>query len=130
MKKCLATILAVLYFMTSTGATIHMHYCMGKMVSWALWHKHDKKDDCKNCSMAKKKGCCEDKHQTIEIEGKYNFQAATFSPLKIAIDLPQYDWNNYALIVYSHSIINYPLTNSPPGTGKVPLYISHCVYRI
>ena len=71
MKKCLATILAVLYFMTSTGATIHMHYCMGKMVSWALWHKHDKKDDCKNCSMAKKKGCCEDKHQTIEIESKY-----------------------------------------------------------
>lgn len=80
--------------------------------------------------MSKKKGCCEDKHQTIKIESKYNFQTATFHPLKTFIDLPQYDWNNYTLIAYSHPIIIYPLTNSPPGTGKIPIFISNCVYRI
>lgn len=116
--------------MTSTGATIHMHYCMGKLVSWALWHTHKKKDGCDNCSMTKKKGCCEDKHQTVKIESKYNFQTVTFNHAKTFFDLPQHDWTNYTFIIYSPAIISYPLTNSPPSIGKVPIYISNCVYRI
>jgi len=128
-KKCLVTILAILYLTVSTGATIHMHYCMGKMVAWGLWRTQDK-DACAACNMDKKKGCCEDKKQSVKIESKYNFQPATFHFSKVWIDLPQYDWTNYTLITHSHQIINYPLSNSPPGTDKIPIYISNCVYRV
>ncbi len=36
MKKVLTTILAFVYLSTSMGATIHLHYCMGKLASWSL----------------------------------------------------------------------------------------------
>jgi hypothetical protein len=40
MKKALATILAVIYLSTSIGATVHFHYCMGKLASWGLTDQH------------------------------------------------------------------------------------------
>lgn len=103
---------------------------MGKMVSWAISHTEDEKDECDNCNMAKKKGCCEDKQQTIKIESKHSFQSAAFYLSRILIDLPQQYWINYTLIIYSPAIISYPQTNSPPGINKTPIYISNCVYRI
>jgi len=36
LKKTITIFLALVYFGTSTGATIHMHYCMGKMTGWGL----------------------------------------------------------------------------------------------
>ena len=42
MKKFITAILAVLYLGTSSGATIHMHYCMGKLADWGLGHKNSK----------------------------------------------------------------------------------------
>jgi hypothetical protein len=39
MKKFITAILAVLYLGTSSGATIHMHYCMGKLAEWGLGHQ-------------------------------------------------------------------------------------------
>ncbi|MBK6990321.1 MAG: hypothetical protein IPH34_00115 [Chitinophagaceae bacterium] len=36
MKKFITAILAVLYISTSTGAMVHMHYCMGQLADWGL----------------------------------------------------------------------------------------------
>lgn len=52
MKKFLVAILALLYLTTSTGATVHMHYCMGKLIDWGF--THSKKDSCENCGMSKR----------------------------------------------------------------------------
>ena len=51
MKKFITAILAVLYLGTSSGATIHMHYCMGKLADWGLGHQNSK--TCGNCGMEK-----------------------------------------------------------------------------
>ena len=66
MKKFLTTILALVYLATSTGATIHLHYCMGRLFSWSLVDKDSK--TCGQCGMPKsgkdahclsfKDGCC------------------------------------------------------------------------
>ena len=52
MKKFLTSILAFLYLSTSMGATIHLHYCMGKLASWGLID-HERKN-CAQCGMIKK----------------------------------------------------------------------------
>ena len=72
MKKVLTTILAFVYLSTSMGATIHLHYCMGKLVSWGLI-SHDskncgicgmpKKADSRPCISAKMEGCKEEGNQ-------------------------------------------------------------------
>lgn len=71
MKKCVVFILAVLYIGSSTGATIHLHYCMGKLVNMSLSKDQAKK--CPNCPGEEKNGscskdCCKDLHKTVKLE--------------------------------------------------------------
>ena len=138
MKKVFATILAVIYLSTSMGATVHLHYCMGKLFSWSLTDKDSK--NCGQCGMPKSSmgghcmsfndGCCKDKHAHIQLdkdqkatENAYAFSALTFAALPVATaTLP----GNY---VVSY-IAGYPTTNAPPEQGKVPLFIRNCTFRI
>ena len=68
MKKLLIAIVALLYIGSSTGATVHLHYCMGKLADWGIGH--DKSENCSQCGMEKtdKKdnGCCKDEHKFIK----------------------------------------------------------------
>jgi hypothetical protein len=70
MKKLLSAMLALLYLGTSVGATVELHYCMGRLVEWSLWHKDN--SICSNCGMEKKheltKGCCKDEYKQIKID--------------------------------------------------------------
>lgn len=70
MKKTLLSILAALYITASGGAVVHLHYCMDKLVGWALWHNDNGRDKCSKCGMdkgAKSKGCCKDEHKLVKI---------------------------------------------------------------
>jgi hypothetical protein len=68
MKKFLAVILALAYMTASTGATLHMHYCMGKLADWGLGHNTSK--TCDKCGMEKSgekdNGCCKDEHKFVK----------------------------------------------------------------
>ena len=68
MKKLLIAIFALLYISTSTGATLHIHYCMGKLADWGLGHNNSK--TCGECGMEKSEekdnGCCKDEHKFIK----------------------------------------------------------------
>src|SRR5450755_4151392 len=77
MKKVLATILVFIYLSTSMGATIHLHYCMGKLASWGLIDHESK--NCAACGMVKKTStssqcmsakmdCCKDEHKQIKTD--------------------------------------------------------------
>ena len=60
MKQFLILILSFTYFASTSGATVYMHYCMGKMVEWNVMGSE--KNKCPNCGMDKKeeKACCKD----------------------------------------------------------------------
>jgi len=132
MKKALALILALLYVSSSTGATFHMHYCMGKLVEVMLWHGEAKK--CSKCvakpCQACAKKCCRDEHKTVKLEKdqkavEYAFHfiqvAAVAAPLSF-FELPQ---------VYAASLmVEYPTGNAPPRSSKVPPHILHCTLLI
>lgn len=57
-----------MYLSASFGATIQLHYCMGKYVSWEFGSQSA--DDCDNCGMHKKteesNNCCSDITKKIE----------------------------------------------------------------
>src|SRR5436190_9896017 len=103
MKKLLVFILSLVYLTASTGATVHMHYCMGKFVAWSLQHDSKTKDKCKKCGMknsANKKGCCKDEQKHIQIEKnqksttlQYNFnkQFDVHATYSIIVTFPAYN---------------------------------------
>src|ERR1035437_4955481 len=70
MRKFIVSILAILYLGLSTGATVHVHYCMGKLVGSSLWH-NEKSDLCSKCGMSKKVSknkCCKDEYKVVKVE--------------------------------------------------------------
>ncbi len=67
MKKFLVTILSVLYMASAMGATLHVHYCMGKIAE--VGFSHNEEDRCSKCGMKKadrNKGCCKDEYKTFK----------------------------------------------------------------
>ena len=138
MKKFLATILAFIYLSTSMGATLHLHYCMGKLISWGLFDQNGK--NCAFCGMPKKTdnkhcgiataGCCKDEHKQIKTDKdqklvQSEYQALTIFPEAVA------DTNHKLLDFGISSItIGYPNVNAPPSPGKVPVFLLNRNFRI
>ena len=127
MKQVLATILAILYLATSSGATITIHYCMGEKVSQSLV----KEDKCGKCGMEKTtEGCCEDKEQVIKTtQDSHSFHTPhiSFAPFVAVLQ-----WSYIDII--SVSVYTTPAltthNNSPPGSSGSSLCIRNCVFRL
>ena len=129
MKKIVAVILCALYLVTSSGATVTFHYCMGKFIGadLALPQTHT----CSNCGMAKKdqKGCCKDKHQTFQLKKD---QLATSIGSVPTITL-QYSDNSFyycSTTFFPHFENVFCKSDSPPYLSTIPIYLSNNVFRI
>ena len=138
MKKVLATILAIFYLSTSMGATIHFHYCMGRLVTWGL-HDQDGKA-CAFCGMPEKivdgqcaigsNGCCHDEHKQIRNDRDQK-PPQTYSNLVIvtpAMAPPAAAWIDP---FFEAPALRQSLANGPPYSGKiVPAFLLHRNFRI
>ena len=68
MKRLLTVMIAVCYLCICTGITVHIHYCMGRIVEASLW-KQDDSHHCSHCGMIKKSSgndCCKDEHKVLK----------------------------------------------------------------
>lgn len=132
MKKFLVAILAVLYMGVSTGATLHLHYCMGKLVGWDLGHKES--DACGKCGMKKElsqdNGCCKDEHKQIKLD---NDQKAIESAIQLMHGSGAVLLTGYGVLPETHpvalAVIN-PVGHSPPRSSSVAIFVLHRVFRI
>ena len=132
MKRFAAAILAVLYISTSAGATVHLHYCMGKLADWSLGQKESK--TCGNCGMktneAKEKGCCNDENKFLKNDSDQKAAEAGLQIIKIlAIDLPVsfVDGPSFNLTSIPE---DYPVSNAPPRSNGVAVYILNRTFLI
>jgi hypothetical protein len=131
MKRILVTILSILYMASATGATVHIHYCMGKLMSAGFVNKQD--DRCKRCGMKKatqKKGCCKDEHKTFKTND-HQLAKATFDfSHQLFISAPP-AYFLYVETVDPSKINTSRLTHSPPSCWrKCPIYIQVQDFRI
>ncbi len=55
----------MIYGSVTMGTTVHLHYCMNKMVGWSLVDNQDLQ--CHTCGMEKKGGCCKDSKAQIKL---------------------------------------------------------------
>ena len=133
MKKFIATILAILYLSTSMGATIHLHYCMGKLVDWELWHTSNSK--CSNCGMEKSRnsidqGCCKDEFKQIKND-KDQKLTNNFAQLRKSIsEVAPICFPSYSISLPDLFSQDISKANAPPRRCTTPLNIINCVFRI
>ena len=132
MKRSLAFILLLIYSVTSIGATVQLHYCMGKLSGWSLALTETKSKECDKCGMEKThldKGCCHDENKLLKIQDdqKANYVSLEISKLSVATPLVVDDTLTYALPKIEEL---HPQNNAPPRGSGVDVYIRNCVFRI
>lgn len=132
MKRVLAFILSFFYLATTTGATFHLHYCMGKLVNVKLWQEETKK--CSKCGTEENdpcsKKCCKDENKTVKFEKEYNavknisptFQLKIWAKSVLYEELPQVAFVSVSP-VYSQS-------NAPPRSSNIPVYLLNSLFLI
>lgn len=132
MKKFIAAILALVYMTTSTGATIHMHYCMGKLADWSVGHNDSK--TCSKCGMEKgvkmTNGCCNDEQKFFKSDADQKISESTFQALQlIAVALPasliELAVNNFPSVTEQN-----PTSHAPPRSNGIAIYIRNRTFRI
>ncbi len=130
MKKIVAIFFLMIYSFTTVGATVHMHYCMNKLISKSLYHSKEK--SCKKCGMDKSatKGCCKDEHKFIKLEREHQqVQPATSLPFFSTPLLvpPSFSYNQVAVSSITETC---PASHAPPNMQGQKLYVLNCVFRI
>lgn len=133
MRKFITTILALLYLTVSTGATVHTHYCMDKLVDVSLLNDNEV-SFCDNCGMKSNAGiksdCCKKQHQLIKLEKD---QKSVDNSLQI------HQVASHAIAVSNHEIFIpsftslkevSPSTYLPHLNFPSTIYKRNCVFRI
>ncbi|THU38139.1 hypothetical protein FAM09_15765 [Niastella caeni] len=130
MQRLLVTILAILYMGTSTGATLHLHYCMGKLVSMKFWHSNGGK--CGNCGMKKNttcaKKCCKDEHKLVKLENAHHKATnSAFQFMQVVAEVPAvyFDFSRTFIPPVEQEL---PVSHAPPR--NCPIHILYCSFRI
>lgn len=130
MKKLLITITALVYLTVSSGATVNLHYCMGKLMSWDLSPKS--KSKCGSCGMEKTghKGCCNDEQKTFKVNKDQKVSESAFQFLSISSVAIAVTHTELPLIYSSTLVADNPTAHAPPGISGVPIFILNRNFRI
>lgn len=132
MKKFIVAILAILYLGSATGTTVHLHYCMDKLVGWSL--RSEKEDNCNKCGMSKdlkkkSNGCCKDEHKQVKLKTDHK-ATESFKVLQIDHGVQTNLYATLPSVNFSTLTQENPLAHSPPRSTSSPVYILNCSFRI
>lgn len=140
MKKFLATILALVYLTSSAGATLHLHYCMDKLVAWYLSESNKKDKACPYCGMPatsesqhcgkQASGCCKDELKQVKLEGDQKIAESSLPLLHIHGEIITPLVADFSAPRNAALTVKYPVNNAPPRTGNISLFILNCIFRI
>ena len=126
MKKIFVSILAIFYLASSVGATVHLHYCMDKLISWSLLKSNG--DKCGKCGMDKDGGCCKDEHKFVKNSFDQKATESSIEAIKffpVASPVAVFNISEF----YSFLSHEYSVSHAPPVNGR-EIYIRNCVFRI
>lgn len=128
MKKILVSILAIFYLSSSVGATIHLHYCMDKLVNWSLVKSEG--DKCDKCGMEKDGGCCKDEQKFVKNINDQNIAESAVQSMRVLSTASLFAFINTSENYFSSLIERYPPRHAPPLISAGEIHILNCVFRI
>ncbi len=129
MKKSAVMFLLALYSVTTTGAPLHLHYCMQEFAGISLWHSEDA--DCSYCGMHHDKGnCCTDEHKQIKLTTLHYKLDATQGPAPVPVPTEFLPPSSFLMETIAYTGIPHIHTGAPPPAHTQPLHVMLCVFRI
>lgn len=132
MKKVVAILLSLLYLGTSTGATIHVHYCMGKLAGWGV--RQNEVRTCGNCGMEKvdgeDNGCCKDEHKFLKNVSDQKFVETAFQLTGLTAHALIPVHKDFAFVAKASVAEAYPASNAPPRSSTIAAYILNRTFLV
>ena len=120
MKRFLIVIFALLYIGLSSGITLTIHHCMGKLVEVGIWQD----ETCNTCGAKHAhKSCCSTETQFIKISDDQNvdqLQVIKYVPMAIALLFDLRDLYNLPETLF----IPTPHLNGVGQTGSFIIVLS------
>jgi hypothetical protein len=125
MKKLLVIMLMLMYGFSSTGMTLHLHYCCGKLDAIDL--SPAKENHCGAGHKMSKKSCCDDKQVSLKLKSEQS-PAKFLNPV---FQLPSIKPVQPELLISSpvDSKKMLPEVFAPPPL-KRDVNNLYCIYRI
>lgn len=132
MKKFVASILAVLYLGTSTGAAVYVHYCMGELAGWGIGYNQSK--TCGKCGMDKDdendNGCCKDENKFIKNHNDQKAAENSFQTLLLSSTSLPMSFIELPAIDFPTVTEENPISHAPPRSVGLAVYIRNCIFLI
>lgn len=126
-KKLFLILFCFVYFLSSVGVAVNLHYCGSKFVSASLTHSDESK--CCRAKM-KKKGCCKEKSVVYKVKTSQDSGNKIFS-LKNTAKKTDLFYTAAILTVGFKKQISFNVeTEPPPNTGLRYTYLVNRVFRI
>lgn len=126
MKKIIVIVLLLVYGLSSSGATIHLHFCCGKLDDISF-----SSTDPKSCSEKtfNSKNCCNSKHVELKVKSDQEPGAKWLAACK------SFTKFHYPVIYHGSTFCGKVTpcefaTGPPQKALAVPLFIQYCSYRI
>ena len=128
MKRFLIVIFALLYIGLSSGITLTIHHCMGKLVEVGIWQD----ETCNTCGAKHAhKSCYSTETQFIKISDDQNvdqLQVIKYVPMAIAL---LFDLRDLYILPETEQEANIPVhSNTPPEWSGTDRLIHHCTFLI
>lgn len=127
MKKLFIIILMLTYGLSSSGMSVSLHYCCGKLDGISFSGRHSK--GCAKNNEIKKSRCCNDKQISLKVHTDQEPVAKWIQAYKSIIALPL---SKPALTSFTRQYITVDklARGTPPLLSPVSLFIKNCVFRI
>lgn len=129
MKKVLASISVLVYFIMTCGIIVNLHYCMGRVQSVEFYGSEKKVCDLCGMSLKNTHGCCKEEVKILKIQDDQNkVQASyTINNIDVVATIPS---DFIVASTYNAERAPHSYNHSPPLLTKQDTYLQNCVFRI
>jgi hypothetical protein len=131
MKKLVITILAIFYLGVSSGASLHVHHCMGELVEWGFSDNSvDDEGKCTNCGMKQGNSelCCKTQKQEFKLKDSYKAPLNVIHIQSFALLAQTYP--EHKILAKTKAPADDFVQISVPPSDKTPTFIRNCNFRI
>lgn len=127
MKKLIILLIAVIYMGAASGTTVHLHYCMEKLIGYDLIKSEGEK--CNKCGMEAGKDCCKDEQKLLKLDTEHKASESNFYFVKLLPAIVQHT-SEVAAERLTATVALHPLAHAPPFIYSNPIYLRNCVFLI
>ncbi|HVI45656.1 MAG TPA: hypothetical protein VM802_12335 [Chitinophaga sp.] len=129
MKRFLAIFFAMLYTLLTSGFSVNMHYCMGKLASVKL--QSAPADMCGKCGKPTKgMDCCKNEFRFCKVTETHQAAKALQTDFQLSTDLTLPVKVLSAPSLSSRTIPAFRYLHDPPEPPSNPIFLQNCTFLI